>query len=164
MLDILIVGGGISGMLTARELALAGMKVTILEQGEVGQESSWAGGGIISPLYPWQYPDAVTDLATWGQHFYPELIAEMNSVTGLDAELIQNGLLMLADEHEAASAWAKKTQVNLQLVDNQEIYELEPNLSAGFKSHEKAIWMPEVRQVRNPRLVKVCKEYLLKQG
>lgn len=164
MSDILIIGGGIIGMLTARELSLAGMKVTIVEQGRAGQESSWAGGGIISPLYPWRYSDPVSALAQWGQAIYPEIIAEMNSATGLDAELIQNGLLMLDDEHEAAVVWAKKWQSNLQLIDSREVYELEPELSRSLLEANKAVWMPDVRQVRNPRLVKVIKKYLLKQG
>lgn len=164
MSDILIIGGGIIGMLTARELSLAGMKVTIVEQGEAGHESSWAGGGIISPLYPWRYSAPVSALAKWGQAFYPELIAEMYSETGLDAELIQNGLLMLDGEQEVALAWAKKWQSNLQLIDNKEICELEPELSPALAEDKNALWMPEVRQVRNPRLVKVTKKYLLKQG
>lgn len=151
-------------MLTARELSLAGMKVTIIEQGEAGHESSWAGGGIISPLYPWRYSDPVSVLAKWGQAYYPELIAEMYSETGLDAELIQNGLLMIADEQETAVAWAKKWQSNLQLIDSKEVYELEPELSQALMSDKNAIWMPGVRQVRNPRLVKTTKKYLLKQG
>ena len=71
MSDILIIGGGIIGMLTARELSLAGMKVTIVEQGKAVHESSWAGGGIISPLYPWRYSAPVSALAQWGQAFYP---------------------------------------------------------------------------------------------
>lgn len=165
MSDILIIGGGIIGMLTARELSLAGMKVTIVEQGKAGKESSWAGGGIISPLYPWNYSAAVNSLAQWGQGFYPELIEEMNSATGLDAELIQNGLLMLEDGSvEAASTWAKEWQVNLQVIDSYEISNLEPELSSSLSADKKAIWMPEVCQVRNPRLVKVLKEYLLIHG
>lgn len=164
MSDILVVGGGIIGMMTARELCLAGMSVTIVDQSAAGQESSWAGGGIISPLYPWRYPDAVNKLAKWGQAFYPELIAEMNAETGLDAELIQSGLLLLDDEAEQAVAWANKWQSNLQLIDNKMLYEIEPMLSHTGFENKQAIWMPEIRQVRNPRLVKVMKSYLLKQG
>jgi len=164
MSDILIVGGGIIGMLTARELSLAGMKVTIIERGQAGHESSWAGGGIISPLYPWRYSAPVSALAKWGQAFYPDLIAEINSETGLDAELLQNGLLMIDDEQDVASTWAKKWQSNLQLIDKKEVYELEPELSQSLVANNKAIWMPDVRQVRNPRLVKATKNYLSKQG
>lgn len=162
--DILIVGGGIIGMLTARELSLAGMKVTIVEQGKTGRESSWAGGGIISPLYPWRYSAAVNALAQWSQANYPDLIEEINSETGLDAELIQNGLLLLDDETEPASVWAEKWDSNLHLIDSKEVSELEPELSSSLITDTKAIWMPDVRQVRNPRLVKVLKKYLLKQG
>ena len=164
MSDILIIGGGIIGMLTARELSLAGMTVTIVEQGKTGQESSWAGGGILSPLYPWRYPDSVSALARWGQAFYPELIDEIYSATGLDAELIQNGLLVLADEQETALVWAKKWQANLQIIENREIVDLEPALSRELAESQKAIWMSEVSQVRNPRLVKALRKYIAQRG
>ena len=152
-------------MLTARELSLAGMKVTIVEQGKAGQESSWAGGGIISPLYPWRYSEAVSVLAQWGQEHYPSIIDEMLSETGSDAELIQSGLLLLDGEHEDAVSWAKNKdrQVNLQLIDSKQVIELEPELSHSVISDKSSIWMPDVRQVRNPRLVKTLKNYLIKQ-
>ena len=73
----LIAGAGINGMLTALELADAGLPVTILERREVGRESSWAGGGILSPLYPWRYPPAVSRLAAWGQRRYPEIAGRL---------------------------------------------------------------------------------------
>ncbi|MCG7980911.1 MAG: FAD-binding oxidoreductase, partial [Candidatus Thiodiazotropha endolucinida] len=65
MIDCLIVGGGIIGMLTANELHTAGMAVALVEKGSPGRESSWAGGGIISPLYPWRYDDSISKLAQW---------------------------------------------------------------------------------------------------
>ncbi|HFB66209.1 MAG TPA: FAD-dependent oxidoreductase, partial [Aeromonadales bacterium] len=50
MNKVIIIGAGIIGMLTARLLTKTGVSVTIIEQGYAGKESSWAGGGIISPL------------------------------------------------------------------------------------------------------------------
>ena len=43
MIKVAVVGGGLSGMLTAYELVAAGCQVELLEQGRIGQESSWAG-------------------------------------------------------------------------------------------------------------------------
>ncbi len=65
--DFQIVGGGVIGLLTARELALAGATVTVIERGTCCSEASWAGGGIVSPLYPWRYSAAVTALASQAQ-------------------------------------------------------------------------------------------------
>ena len=81
MSDILVIGDGIIGLLTARKLVQADAEVTLVEMGETGRESSWAGGGIISPLYPWRYADSVTALAGWSQHHYPRLCAELHEET-----------------------------------------------------------------------------------
>ena len=64
--DFLIVGGGVVGLTSAQVLLQAGYRVTLVERGTVGREASWAGGGILSPLCPWDYQEAVTRLAQRG--------------------------------------------------------------------------------------------------
>ena len=52
--QVVIVGGGVIGLLTAFNLAADVEQVVLCDRGALGQESSWAGGGIVSPLYPWR--------------------------------------------------------------------------------------------------------------
>ncbi|MCW9024108.1 MAG: glycine oxidase ThiO [Gammaproteobacteria bacterium] len=162
MRDCLVIGGGLIGMLTARELCAARLSVTIVEQGQCGQESSWAGGGILSPLYPWRYDEAVTALANWGQAVYPNLISSIYKETGLDPELEQNGLMILhADNNQAAVDWGLRFGRNVSEITPVQIQELAPELG---EVPDSAIWMPDVGHVRNPRFIKAIKESLLKQG
>ena len=51
--DFIIVGGGIIGMTTARELAFAVQALPYLIRVKLGQEASWAAGGILSSMRPW---------------------------------------------------------------------------------------------------------------
>lgn len=158
MSNTLVIGGGIIGLLTARELARAGVRATLIEMGETGRESSWAGGGIISPLYPWRYADAVTALATWSQRDYPRLCGGLHQETGVDPELIQSGLLILdLEEREEAMAWAGRHQAEIQSLDTGQIQALEPELGPHPVG---ALLMPTVAQVRNPRLVKALRQSL----
>ncbi len=152
MSDCIVIGGGIIGLLTARELNQAGAKVTLLERGQTGRESSWAGGGIISPLYPWRYANAVTELARWSQALYPEVGAGLLAETGIDPEYIRSGMLILdTEEKDQALAWAATSGSTLQVVEPDAISNLEPALAP---SPTAALWMPDVGQVRNPRLAK----------
>ena len=159
--DVVIIGGGIAGFLSAYELLQQGVKATIVERGETGCESSWAGGGILSPLYPWRYPESVTRLASWGQARYEELAHTLYKESEIDPEWLKSGLLFLdTDEQEKAQAWARQFDIDLQLIDSKRIHELSPSL----KPADEAIWMPEVAQMRNPRLMQSLKQFLLDSG
>ena len=149
--DCIVVGGGIIGMLTARELALAGLRVRLLERGQTGRESSWAGGGILSPLYPWRYPAGVTALAKWSQAQYLSLIEALQQQTGIDAQWTQNGMLMLAPaDGEEALVWARQYGYGMEHLDASALHDIEPRLADSIGS---ALWMAEVAQVRNPRMM-----------
>ena len=162
MTDCIVVGGGLIGMLTARELALAGKSVVILERGRPGKESSWAGGGILSPLYPWRYGDAVTALASWGQHFYPDLAADRHRCSGVDPEYTRSGLLITdIDELEQATDWAWNSGNDIEVLKGDAINECEPALGTR---PEQAIWMPSVAQIRNPCLLRAVYDDLLIKG
>ncbi|MDR9469331.1 glycine oxidase ThiO [Marinospirillum sp.] len=161
MSDFLVVGGGVIGMMLARELADAGADVTLIDRRECAQESSWAGGGIVSPLYPWRYPPEVTALANYAQDFYPRLAEELLEETGIDPEFIPHGLLMLrvADQADAL-AWAEREGRNVEQVDSAFLYEKEPDVAPGF---DQALWMPKVASVRNPRLGQALRASVLKR-
>ncbi len=155
---VVLIGGGIIGLLSAYSLACRGVAVTLLERQALGRESSWAGGGIVSPLYPWRYSPAVTALARWSQAFYPQLGERLLALTGTDPEVYVTGLywLDLEDEPEAL-AWGQSEQQPLQAVSLASVRQAVPALGPGF---QRALYLPEVANVRNPRLVKALAQAL----
>jgi glycine oxidase len=177
--DFLIVGGGVIGLTSAQALLHAGYHVTLVERGTVGREASWAGGGILSPLCPWDYQEAVTRLAQRGMNMFSEAAAELHDSTGIDPEYQLSGMLILPPyQTQLATQWCAQHQVALQHVDPL------PNPSPGGRrallpsdkttSHSTrssqddaqvagypsgggieggGLLLPEVAQVRNPRLL-----------
>lgn len=156
MPECIVIGGGVIGLMTARALHLSGMEVLLLERGSLGGESSWAGGGIISPLYPWRYQDSVNCLAQHSKTLYPDLVKQLQDESKVNCELIQSGLLFVdQDEKEQAFVWAKHCSENVQQIsDRQNILSIEPALAGGV---DQALWMPEVMQVRNPKILKALR-------
>ncbi len=163
MTDCLIIGGGAIGMLTALELRKNNLSVKLLERGATGQEASWAGGGILSPLYPWRYEAAVTQLARWSQTHFPSFLQQLAEQTGIDPEYNCNGFLVLGQEEATqACKWATHYDYALEKVDAQQLVELEPALNPA--NLEAGLYFPTIGQVRNPRLVKALRQAIDNSG
>lgn len=161
MSDFIVIGGGVIGLMLSRQLLQAGASVTLLEAGQCGREASWAGGGIVSPLYPWRYNQAVTALASQAQRLFPQLCEQLLAETGIDPEYEQTGLLMLdaADEAEALQ-WAQAHNVDVTCQSAGYLRQHEPQLADGF---QQGLWMPHIANVRNPRLLQALCASLLCQ-
>lgn len=145
--DFLLVGAGVVGLATALELADRGAKVLVLERGEVGGESSWAGGGILSLLMPWNYSAPVQQLAEYSRALYPAWIKRLRAMSGMDPEYVDSGLLVLPPyEHAHAVQCCTRYRQPWKLRLGSE-FGLTKDAGLGM-------WLPTVSQVRNPRLIR----------
>lgn len=143
---VVIVGGGIVGCLSAHALALRGWQVSLVERGRVGGEASWAGGGILFPLLPWHYSPQVNQLALAGATEYPALCGELLGNTGIDPEYQRCGMQVLSDfDDKHALEWCQAHDVAAEIRDS-------------------FLWLPQVAQVRNPRLIQALRARLLQLG
>jgi glycine oxidase len=162
MTDCIVIGAGLIGMLTAQELVNAGLQVTVLDRQQPGRESSWAGGGILSPLYPWKYSDAVSELASWSQQRYADLCRQLIDRSGVDPQWTQTGLLIAdVEEPDLLDRWQSRFSVELEKVTSKQVQVIEPELGISVA---QAVWLPGVAQVRNPRLVQALRASLEHAG
>jgi len=155
--DFLIIGAGAVGLASALELARRGARVTLLDRSRAGGESTWAGGGILSPLLPWQYGDAVNALSEYSRALFPDWCARLQALSGLDAEYRTCGMLVLPPVAQAqAAAWCA-----------QHAWRCEVRGSGDFLPtaiNQESLWLPDVAQVRNPRLIQVLRGAAMAAG
>lgn len=146
MSEVLVIGAGALGLATAEGLLRAGASVTVLERGAVGQEASWAGGGILSPLCPWDYAEEVTRLALLGMARFEAFSAELATATGVDPEYRRCGMRVLPPfDAKIATDWCAAHGMCCELDGD-------------------ALFLPDVAQVRNPRLLQALRARVVRLG
>ena len=144
--DYIVIGGGIIGMTTAREIATRGPSVAILDRQKFGNEASRAAGGILSSMRPWNENSDSTFLSEKAKIIYPNFILNLHEETDIDAELIKSGLIIINKEHsEKTKKWSNKNKITLIDKINKNYPEINiPDYS---------ILLPEIYQVRPPLLL-----------
>lgn len=159
MQQVVVVGGGVMGCMTALELLQRGRRVCLIERGSTGQEASWAGGGIVTPLYPWRYSLPISTLAEWSQDHYPQLCRQLHEQTGIDSEFSACGLIWLDHaEQDDALRWADEQRKPVVAVEREFLYREVPVLAPGFT---RGMWQADLANVRNPKLMEALKARLL---
>ncbi len=124
--------------------------VTVLERSTVGSESSWAGGGILSPLLPWDYAEAVSALALRSMAGYANWVASIEAISGRDAEFWRCGMLALGViDPEQALAWCAAHGMTAETF-REGAAELAPDTLNAALKHSPVVISNEANPSRMP--------------
>jgi len=146
--DVLIIGAGVIGLTTAHYLASSGVRVTVLDRGDLGREASWAGAGIIPPGVSAHAHTPFDQLRALSSALYPTLSAELRATTGIDnGYLVCGGLELIAAEADIHSDEWRSEGIVFEELDAAELHRREPTLTPVLK---RAFYLPQIAQIRNP--------------
>jgi glycine oxidase len=154
--DVLVVGGGVIGCSIAWRLAQSGIKVTVIERGQVGCEASRAAAGMLSPQGQAGSSGPFFDLCLRSRAMYRVFANELTEASGVDIEYKDEGTLFVVvededqDETTRWASWQLEAGLALELISVDDLRKLEP---AVTQSATRAIFLPEEHQVENRRLM-----------
>lgn len=158
--DVVVAGGGPVGAACARELALAGRRVLMLDpEGESGQ--AWrAAAGMLAPQMEADQDDPLLELGLAARDQCESLAAALRESIGADIGLWREGIAHVAgDEKEAGELWSKVARQRQQghladWLDAGEVKSRWPWLgpTAG------ALWAPHEGALEPERLVAALRQ------
>ena len=131
--DVIIVGGGIVGCLTAYLLAREGLTVTLLESDAVGSHASGFAFGEMGVLEGAGIPDPLLDFSVWSLRRHHNLAGELKEASGVDNQFQNCERLKLALDEPGVAAyqedmkWQKKVKgFQVEWLESEEAVKLEP--------------------------------------
>jgi glycine oxidase len=150
--DVLIVGGGVIGLTTAYFLAQQRLRVAVVDKGEFGRESSWAGAGIINAGNFDHATTPLTRLLGLSTLLYPKLSQELQNATGIDNGYRKCGGVELQSgiDQTMVEMW-RKERIRCEKIRAREMQRIEPEFVA---MDEDGYYLPDMGQIRNPRHVR----------
>src|ERR1700731_2344761 len=165
--DVAIAGGGLIGGAIAWELAQAGLRVGVFDQGEPGREASWAGAGILSPAPENPATIPLVPLGKASMALYPEFVAGVEEVSGQDVGFRPKGALEALFSRDTARELSTHVALHhglglkAEAISAEDARELEPALSPEV---EAAVLRPDEASVDNRALTQAVLEAARKSG
>lgn len=155
--EVVIVGSGIMGLLTARSLVKEGMTVAMIEKDDQpARQSSWAAAGILGAVSPWKTDPAHGALAANTVEAWRDICAELEQDCGFS----QAGMLLLAPEGEAFNDWLAHSGEPHKWLHSKELQGLLGQLAPAS---DTALMLPRWGTLRPPRLCRALLAWLQRQ-
>jgi glycine oxidase len=155
--DVLVIGAGIIGCSLARELARAGLKVTVVDRGGVGWGASSAAAGLLVPPLDPSGQEPLARLGRCAAALYEGWLDELRQDGAADVGFRRPGLLEVctdprrAEQLQRGLAEAGGAGLRAEWLAAEELHGREPGLARGALG---AAFFPEVAQVDPARLVR----------
>jgi glycine oxidase len=138
--DVIVVGGGVIGLSIAWRASERGLSVTVVEESP-GRGASWAAAGMLAPVtevHPGE--EHVLGLGVASLALYPEFVARLEELTGLNTGYREGGTLMAAatgDDYAALQDVALVQEhlgLEVERLKRKDARALEPALTPGLRA------------------------------
>jgi glycine oxidase len=165
--DVLIIGAGVIGCASAYYLSKDGLKVTVLERGEIGSQASGAAAGLFSWLKPSARLDPYNRLLLTSHALFPSLISELQDATGIAIEYQQSGTLRTIQHPkrilrlQSWLAYCQHEGLSVTLLSEEQTRLLEPLLSPDICA---SLSFPTEGQVRAQSVVAALSQAAINNG
>ncbi|HEX9941445.1 MAG TPA: glycine oxidase ThiO [Thermoanaerobaculia bacterium] len=165
--DVLVLGGGIIGLACARELALRGLRVEVVERLPAGAEASIAAAGMLSPLSETSASGPFLDACRASRDLWGPWVAALESETGLFMDYDTSGTLLVAlDEGDEAeldriASLARELGERADDVDLPALRHRVPDITPRVR---RALHLPDEHRVDNVQLCAVLAQAAQKLG
>lgn len=154
--DVVVIGGGVIGLSVAWRAAQRGLRVTVLERGELGGATSYVAAGMLAPVAeadPCEQP--LLTLGIVSARSYPAFVHELAEASGRDPGYLRCGTLLAARDDDEAEALTRELAMRHGLgltahrLRASEARRLEPALAPALRL---ALELPEDHAVDPRRL------------
>jgi glycine oxidase len=165
--DILVLGGGVIGLACARELALRGLRVEVVERLPAGAEASLASAGMLAPLADSTGGGPFFDACRASLGLWGPWVAALESETGLSVDYDTSGGLLVALDEADEAELARLAGVARELGETAEEIELAalrhwvPDITPEVR---RALHLPGERRVDNVQLCAVLAQAVQQLG
>jgi glycine oxidase len=165
--DVVVVGGGLVGMAVAREAALRGLRVRVLDRAVPGSGATWAAAGMLSPLSESSEAGPFLAAGLASLRLYPAWIDALREESEVDPGYRRDGKLRVARTPASVPALrdlalrARDFGLSAAPVPDGDLAEL---AGTDVASTSGAILLAEDHQVDNRRLHRAVTEAALHSG
>jgi glycine oxidase len=114
--DVAVVGGGVIGLAVAWRAAQRGLRVVVLERGDLGEGTTFVAAGMIAPVSEARSTEqALLELNLRSARAYPGFVSELAQASGLDPGFLACGTMAAARDRDEAEALERELALRQSL-------------------------------------------------